>query len=382
MKKRRVFIFTLSVLLALNFITAGLISVVLQSSGIAFVRFPDGTVMLGDQTRAAETRPSIQPPITVPVGNPPSQKPDPDGALTFAGIYKKAVPSVTAIISEGAYASGSGTGIIITEDGYILTNNHVVEGARGIKVILHDGGEYSADLIGNDRLSDLAVIKIKASGLTPAEFGDSDAMEHGDPVAAIGNPLGIELRNTITAGIISGVNRDITLEDSGGDITMTVLQTNCAVNPGNSGGPLLNEYGQVIGIISSKIMGSASSTVEGLGFAIPSNTAAPLVTQLIEYGYIRGRPALGITIELTYRPTAFMPPGVCVDTVNERSDAYTKLQKDDIITHVNGTAVSSVSDINEIKNKHKAGDSLKLTIWRYGDILTVDVRLMEEGDTK
>jgi serine protease Do len=297
------------------------------------------------------------------------------------------VPSVTVILAETAGVRGTGTGIIVSEDGYIVTNYHVVEGARTITVILSSGVEYPAQIVGSDRISDLAVVKIKATGLQPAEFGDSEMMEHGDPVAAIGNPLGIDLRNTITTGVISGVNRDITLEDAAGDITMTVLQTNCAVNPGNSGGPLLNQYGQVIGIISSKIMGGTTRSVEGLGFAIPSSTAVPLMLQLIEDGYIKGRPAIGIIVDTSYNPLVAdfygLPAGVRVTGVNEHSDAFARgLQANDIITHINGAAVQSIGEVNDIKNQFTAGDTLRFTVHRLGETLTMDVKLMEEGSLK
>ena len=388
MSKRpaRFFPVTFAVLLALTLAASFLLGAALYLTDMALIQFPDGTVMLGELERAIGARPPVPPPVSVPIVTVPTPSPalkEPGEALTFNEIYKKAVPSVTVVIAEAAYSSGSGTGIILSEDGYIITNYHVVEYAGEVTVILHNGAEYAADIVGSDRISDLAVLKIKASGLSPAEFGDSDAVEHGDPVAAIGNPLGVDLRNTITTGVVSGVNRGITLEDAYGDITMTVLQTNCAVNPGNSGGPLLNQYGQVVGIISSKIMGSMMGSVEGLGFAIPSNTAAPLAAQLIEHGYIKGRPALGITVDLSYTPIYDMPPGIRVTGVNEDSDAYAKgLRPRDIVTHINGVAVSSISEVNDIKNGHTAGDTLRLTVYRLGEILFFDVVLMEEGDMR
>jgi serine protease Do len=379
-RPNRLFFAAFFILLGLICIVSGLLAVALNVTDVAFYRFPDGSVILGEEGRVAAARPPV---FSLPIVNnppsPPVQK-EPGEALTFSEIYKLVSPSVTVILTETASSGGAGTGIVVSEDGYVVTNNHVVENANNIRVILDNGAEYAAERIGADRISDLAVLKINASGLSPAEFGNSDAMEHGDPVAAIGNPLGIDLRNTITTGVISGVNRDITLEDAAGDITMTVLQTNCAVNPGNSGGPLLNEYGQVIGIISSKIMGSASRAVEGLGFAIPSNIAAPLVTQLIEHGFIKGRPAIGITVDLTYAPIYDLPPGIRVTEVDERSDAHAKgLRPNDIVTHINDTKVSSIGDVNDIKNEHTAGETLKFTVYRHGETLNLDIKLMEEG---
>jgi serine protease Do len=389
MQKRSnpLFFITFTILLALIFVVSALLASVMGLYGIGFIQFSDdGAVMLGTFEGARDARPLPSPSFTLPVVTVPGPSPvwrEPGEALTFAEIYQLAAPSVTVVISQSPYGSGTGSGIIISEDGYIVTNHHVVESARSVTVILHDGTGYPAQIVGSDRLSDLAVLSIRAESLTPAEFGDSDAMVPGDPVAAIGNPLGIDLSATITTGVISGVNRNITLEDAVGDITMTVLQTSCAVNPGNSGGPLLNQYGQVIGIISSKIMGSASQNVEGLGFAIPGNTAAPLIEQLITYGFIRGRPVIGITVDPTYTPVASLPRGVLVTGVNELSDAYAKgLRPNDIITHINGAAVASISEVNDIRYAHTAGDTLTLTVYRNGDTFDIGIRLMEEGELR
>jgi serine protease Do len=387
-RQNRFFMIMFSVMLAIVLITASLTTAVMSLRGIGLIQFSDdGTVMFGGHRRAEEVRPAPGPPFTLTVGSTPLkpfEPKEPGEALSFREIYQAAAPSVAVIMSVSQSGRGTGSGIIISEDGYIVTNHHVVEDSRAVNVILHNGLEYTARVVGSDRLSDIAVLKINAEGLPAAEFGDSDMMVPGDPVAAIGNPLGIDLRATITTGVISGINRDITLEDSAGDITMTVLQTNCAVNPGNSGGPLLNQYGQVIGIISAKIMGSASQNVEGLGFAIPSSTAAPLVDQLIEYGYVRGRPAIGITVDLSYNSTVAqsygLPPGVRITGVNERSDAYAKgLLPNDIITHINDTVITGIGDVNAVRNEHTAGDVLRFTVFRMGETLTLYITLMEEG---
>jgi serine protease Do len=360
-----------------------MLMVALDISDVALLQFADGTVMLGEPERASLARPPVRPAVQIPVSSQPGQPPaprEPGEALTFSEVYEKAAPAVAFIASSSASASGTGSGIVISADGYIVTNHHVVEGARQISVFLYDGLQYAAQLVGGDRLSDLAVLKIRAEGLPYIGFGSSDAVRPGDPVAVIGNPLGMYLSNTITTGVISGINRDITIEGAAGDITMTVLQTSCAVNPGNSGGPLLNEYGQVIGIISSKIMGNRTQMAEGLGFAIPSDTAVPLVEQIIEYGYVRGRPALGITVDTSYRPVHGMPPGVRVISVDERADVHAKgLQPEDIITHVDGEAVADIGELNVIRNARTAGDNMRLTVWRWGSVLTIDVVLMEEG---
>ncbi len=392
-RSNRGFLIAFSALTAAILIVSVVLLSALQISGIALVRFPDGTVMLGEPDKAISAHRSEElPPAYLPITNVPRPEVsvgtvEPDGELvplSFNEIYKKVAPSVTAIIAETIYGKATGSGFVMSADGYVITNNHVVEGSAEITVMLHDGTEYPAQIVGADRISDLAVIKIEANGLSPVEFGNSDTIEHGDPVAAIGNPLGIDLRNTITTGIISGVNRDIFVQDPAGDIKMNVLQTNCAVNPGNSGGPLLNQYGQVIGIISSKIMSSTEQSVEGLGFAIPSSTAAPLVAQLIENGFVTGRPALGVTVDTSFSPTVAedygLPAGIRIREVNELSDAYQKgLRRNDIITHIDGEAVSGITDVNAIKEERNAGDVLRLTVYRAGQTLTMDVALVEEG---
>lgn len=390
-RSNRGFLIAITALTAFILILFVTLQMVLQGSGIALVQFQDGTVMLGEPGKATQIHGEL-PPVTIPVVDAPRpevpvetvEPGEEPRLLTFNEIYKKVAPSVVAIVSETPYGLGAGSGFFMSEDGYIITNNHVVEGSENITVILHDGTEYPAGVVGADRISDLAVIKIAADGFLAAEFGNSDAIEHGDAVAAIGNPLGINLRNTITSGIISGVNRDIIVEDSIGDITMTVLQTNCAVNPGNSGGPLLNQYGQVIGIISSKIMSGTGQSVEGLGFAIPSSTAVPLIAQLIEKGFVEGRPAMGITVDTSYDESVAarygLPVGVRIVSVNERSDAYIKgLRGNDIITHIDGEAVFGIADVTAIKEEREVGDMLRLTVYRAGQTLSMDVLLVEEG---
>jgi serine protease Do len=383
MKKSRSYRIAVSVLLVIIFALAGAFAALLDVSEVAFNIYPDGTVMFGTPVRSAITRPPVQSPLQIPIASPPppsALSKGPGEKLTSAEIYEKAAPAVVLVAASTGMGGGTGTGIVITEDGYIVTNHHVVDGAQTITVALPDGLQYTAELIGSDRLSDLAVLKIHAEGLAYISFGSSDSARPGDPVAVIGNPLGTELSNTITTGVISGINRDITIEGASGDITMTVLQTSCAVNPGNSGGPLLNEYGLVVGIISSKIMGSRTQAVEGLGFAIPSDTAVPLVEMIIEHGYVKGRAALGITVDTTYQPVYDMPPGVRVVGVDERADVYTKgLLSGDIITHVDGSAVENIGDLNAIRNTRTAGETLRLTVWRQGNVRIIEVVLMEEG---
>ena len=307
-------------------------------------------------------------------------------ALSGNEVYKKVVPSVVGVVTRYGPGSGAvtGTGVILTEDGIIATNHHVVSGAHSVTVVFEDGAEYEADILGEDYYTDIAALKINAKGLTPAELGQSEALEPGDPAYAIGNPLGLDLRNTITDGLISAINRDIVFNDSGADLSMTVIQTSCAVNPGNSGGPLCNQYGQVVGIISSKIMGDMYSSVEGLGFAIPTHIAQSVLNDLIVLGYVAGRPAIGITADtsliLDERTAAYfnLPVGVVVDSVARGTDAEAKgIRKGDIITHVNGTQVKTVAEINKIKNNYKVGDTITLSIYRSGQEFDLEIILTE-----
>lgn len=303
------------------------------------------------------------------------------GVLSFQEIYRKMIPSVASIICSTPSGTGTGTGIVMTADGYIITNQHVVEGGMSIEVLLEDQSIYEATLVGADAISDLAVLKIEASGLTPAEFGDSDATQVGDIVVAIGDPLGIELRGTMTDGIISAINRDVTTDGR----TLTLLQTNAQLNNGNSGGPLINAYGQVIGINTMKMGNYYSSSVEGIGFAIPIATAKPIVDELIEKGYVTGRPAIGIqgdSVPSYARVYYRFPDGVYIAYVYPGSDAHAKgLAEGDIITSINGTEIGSMDELNAVKNQFSAGDSVTLVIYRGGNYYEVDVVLMDQNET-
>ena len=241
--------------------------------------------------------------------------------MALPDIYKKVIPSVVSISATNGTSTSTGTGIIMSSDGYIITNYHVVSSAQQIVVLLTDGQEYTACQVGGDETSDIMVLKIDATGLTPAEFGDSDAAEVGDSVVAIGDPLGIELRGTMTDGIICGIKRDVDV----GDRTMSLMQTNAALNSGNSGGPLVNMEGQVIGINTIKLSSSGYTTVEGLGFAIPIDSAKPIVDELVEKGYVTGRPAFGFDVEqLESRISLYydLPGKLYIRSVESSSDAY------------------------------------------------------------
>ena len=302
-----------------------------------------------------------------------------EGALTVKQISEKvrnSVVGVTGHTSNNFSSASVGSGIIMSSDGYIITNNHVIEGMTTIQVVLDNGETYDARLIGADSRSDLAVIKIEAKELQPAEFGDSDKLEQGDPAIAIGNPAGLQLQNTVTYGIISAINRDIIVEDR----TMTLIQTDASINPGNSGGPLLNEFGQVIGINTIKV---GISYYEGLGFAIPMNTAKPIIDELISRGYIKGRPSIGINgTAISDRDSAFygLPAGMYIEYVHPYSDAFKKgIRRGDIITKMNGTALSSAAEIKKIRDNFVAGDTVTLTIYRNSREVDIDVILMDEA---
>ena len=275
----------------------------------------------------------------------------------------------------------------MSADGYIITNNHVVVDENTgvqqdkITVYMSDGTSFPAEVIGLDEQTDLAVLKIDPAGttLTPAEFGDSNSLLVGEEVYAIGSPGGLELANTITGGHISALNRDITIDDR----VMSLIQTDAAINPGNSGGALINKYGQVIGITSAKL---GISYYEGLGFAIPMDTVKPIVDELIQNGYIAGRPQIGISgqnVSEQQSAAYGIPQGVRVINVDSRSNAAAAgVQANDIITGINGTEVTDMDGVNAVKDKLSAGDKITLTLYRMstGKTFTVSFALNDQHD--
>ncbi|MBR6967783.1 MAG: trypsin-like peptidase domain-containing protein [Ruminococcus sp.] len=293
---------------------------------------------------------------------------------------------------------GTGTGVIVSDNGYIVTNAHVIYDdeygagkAKEVTVLLDDDKTYEAEIIGYDTDSDLAVLKIDETGLTAAEFGDSDKLQLGESVIAIGNPLGFDLRNTVTGGMISGLDRDIAINDK----AMNLIQTDAAINSGNSGGPLINKYGQVIGINSSKMSSSYSmsgASIEGIGFAIPSNVTSRIVDDIMKNGYVTGKPYLGIYCQGVTEAAAEMynmPVGVFVKKVNEGGAAEKAgIKENDIIVEVDGKKVTSNDELIAQLNKHVAGDTMEVTLIRNGDEKTVKVTLdekeneQEEEDSK
>lgn len=303
---------------------------------------------------------------------------DVPGAISWQDVYEKVMPSVVSITCYDSRSASSGTGVIMNASGYIITNAHVVEDAQRINVLLSDGRALEARCVGADALSDLAVLRVNAIDLTPAEFGDSSSLRVGDEVVAIGDPLGVELRGTMTNGIISGINRDI----KSGNRTLTLLQTTAALNTGNSGGPLVNCYGQVVGINTMKIGDYASqSGVEGLGFAIPMSTVKDVVEQLIRNGYVEGRPSLGIDGRMVsgfYQYYYRLPEGLMITSIDADSDAYAKgLQTSDIILYAGGRQITSADALNEVINGCQVGDAIELVIYRAGREYRIDVTIME-----
>ncbi|MBQ7099210.1 MAG: trypsin-like peptidase domain-containing protein [Oscillospiraceae bacterium] len=301
------------------------------------------------------------------------------GAISWQEVYEKVMPSVVSITCHDGRSTSSGTGVIMDAGGYIITNAHVVEDAQVIQVLLTDGRELDARCVGADVLSDLAVLKVNAIGLTPAVFGDSDKLRVGDEVVAIGDPLGVELRGTMTNGIISGINRDI----KSGNRTLTLMQTTAALNTGNSGGPLVNCYGQVVGINTMKIGDYASeSGVEGLGFAIPITSVQTVLEQLANQGYVAGRPDLGITgtaISTFYQFYYRMPAGILITAVDEDSDAAAQgLRRGDILMTLDSKSVTSLDILEEIIYASSVGDKLEATIYRDGREYPLTITVGEE----
>lgn len=291
-----------------------------------------------------------------------------DGSYTAAGAAKAALPSVVQIqvYSENLLApSGQGSGIIISEDGYIVTNAHVVKNSDfGLTVMLYDKTEYSAKIVGSDDSTDIAVLKIGAHDLTPAQFADSDKCETGDEVIAVGSPAGYE--NSVTKGIISGLGRKIHAENSA--TAMECIQIDAAINPGNSGGPLFNMWGQVIGITSSKLV---SESYDNIGFAITVNSAKPVIEELMEYGYIPDKPRIGISYYTLSKEAAALydvEAGICIAEIDEECNvAETELKVGDIITEMNGAEASDEDAVSEIMNGLKAGDTMTCKVYRPSD---------------
>ena len=312
--------------------------------------------------------------------------------MTTAQVAEMVSPSVVVITTEqvvysqwswygqSQVESGAGSGVIISSDGYILTCAHVVSGASQITVTIGDT-DYTATVVGEDDTSDVAVLKIDATGLTPATVGDSDGLAVGDNVLAVGNPLG-ELGGTVTSGIVSALNRSVTIQGTSSTNTMSLVQMDASVSPGNSGGGLFNMNGELIGLVNAK---SSSSDAEGLGFAIPINDAIKVAQDLLENGYVSGRPYMGITyLAVTDAQTAAQlnvsAYGVyVVDVVQGGPADKAGLKAGDRIVSIDGTEIAQRDDLGTLIQQHTAGDTLSITVARDGQMQTVSLTLGEKN---
>lgn len=299
--------------------------------------------------------------------------------MSLQDIYTKNIPSVVSITCTRDGGSSYGTGVIYDEMGYIITNAHVVEKALAIQIRLTDDRVLNAQVVGSDEISDLAVLYVEAENLTAAQFGDSAKLRVGDSVVAIGDPLGVEFRGTYTDGIISAINRDVDVNGH----TMTLIQTNAALNTGNSGGPLIDCYGQVVGINTMKIKNvTNANSVEGLGFAIPSGTARAVAQQLISQGYVSGRPTLGLegeTLQTFYQHYYDLPNGLYITHVDRESDAYEKgIRPRDILMYVDENRITTMSELNQVLGQHQVDDVVTVIIYRGGKQYQLELTMMED----
>lgn len=309
---------------------------------------------------------------------------DMDDGLPTTQIAEEVGPSVVCInvyVPQSLSAAAYGSGVILNEEGFIVTNAHVIEGASAVSVILNDGREYEARIIGQDTQSDLAVIQIDAENLTPATFGDSNNLQVGERLVVIGNAAG-RLAGTVTQGILSGLDRQISVQMSDGTVvTMNLLQTDAAINPGNSGGAVVNRFGQVIGISSAKLSGS---DYEGLCFAIPTADAQPVVQNLIAYGYVKDRMTLGVTVialSSATGPDRGLPAqGLYIAEVAPESDLVNHdVSAGDVILKADGVTLTAVADLQDILADKKSGDTIDLEIYKHtnGKTVAVTVNLLE-----
>ena len=296
--------------------------------------------------------------------------------------------SVQAMVQQGYYqyeAAGAGSGFIISQDGYIVTNYHVIDGATAIKVTLNSGETYDAKFVGGEELNDVAVLKIDGvSGLKPVVLGDSDDLVVGEQVCTIGNALGT-LSFSLTSGYVSATGRSVTMSDG---TVMNMIQTNCTINSGNSGGPLFDSYGRVVGITSAKLSNNGDSreaAIEGIGFAIPINDVLGIVTDFMKYGYVTGRPYMGITVQSVEESDTQRfgwPKGAIVNTVEEGSCAEKAgLKRGDIITKIDDTDITDMNQMISVKNGYKAGETVQLTVYRMGEEIILTLTFDEQQNS-
>lgn len=312
------------------------------------------------------------------------QKVDGGKELSFAELYAANVNSVVSInttatsgynfFGQPVQSASAGSGFVLTKDGYIVTNYHVVKDAETVKVTLYHGDTYDATYVGGDEDYDIAVIKVEAADLTPVVLGNSDHLNVGDEVLAIGNPLG-ELTFSMSEGIASSVNRAINVSGT----PFNMIQVTCAINPGNSGGPLFNRYGEVVGIVSAKYSSYSSNSVEGLGFAIPMNDVVAMIQDIMTNGYISNKPYLGInggtmTEQMASQYRYEVKSGVFIYSVEDNGAAQKAgLQMGDVITAIDETEITSLEDLTAVKKKYSAGDTATFTIYRGGETQKVEV---------
>ena len=325
----------------------------------------DTSITIPSYPTGGDTRLSLSPAGDLPV-------------LTLKEVYDTATPSVVAVLGQQQLYGSVGTGIIFSQDGYILTNCHVIAGCSRCKVWVTDeygvDAEYEARVVGYDEDADLAVLKVEAEGLPAAAFGVSDDLQVGDPVYAIGNPLGVELRNTLTDGIVSAINRDVDVDG----VKMTLIQTTAALNSGNSGGPLINQYGQVIGINTIKMM-SEYDTIEGLGFAIPSSLALRWVNELIEFGKIQPQPVLGVTINRIPEAMPDGRSGLLIDDVTPGLSAdRAGILPGDYLTAFCGQDIASYQQLLNLRRDLRVGDVVPVQVWRDGAYEEFTMLMMAE----
>jgi len=306
-------------------------------------------------------------------------------ALSTTEIASKVGPATVSILAELSYgdingmaqtAEASGSGFIISADGYIVTNNHVVDGATAVQVVVPgETDPIDAVVVGTDATTDIAVLKIDRTDLPFVTLGDSDSLQVGELAVAIGNPFG-ELAGSVTVGVISALDREININNS----TYNLLQTDASINSGNSGGPLVNSYGEVVGITNAKV-----SEGEGIGFAIPINDIKTVIEDLINNGFVTGRPVLGIGVVTVDQATADQygwPVGAYIRQVDKNSAAEKAgIKVGDIITSIDGTAITTTEQVIEIKNSHKVGDSLTITVSRNGSTMDITIVLQEASAT-
>ena len=305
-------------------------------------------------------------------------------------IASRVIPSVVGVssvtkshnFSTPTSTQSMGSGVVVSEDGYILTNYHVIEGASSISVTLYNGDTYTAKLVGGDSDYDLAVLKVEAEGLSPVTLGDSTKVNVGDTVLAIGNPLG-ELTFSMSQGIVSCCDRAINVDGT----PFNMIQVDASINPGNSGGPLVNLYGEVVGIVSAKYSSYSNTTVEGLGFAIPISDVRAIITDIIENGQVTGKAYLAIkagtmTEQMAAQYDIDITEGVFVySTESGGAGEKAGLQLGDVITKLNETAITSMTDLTMAKKGYKAGDTVTLTVYRSGEYITLDLTFDQQPQT-